>query len=108
MRPALPLADGEIDPVRTVGSCAVQERHTLSLEAPSLLAGATERESGRETAVGEHHAVAGNLPLIRVAVQGESDEPRHARRSDEPCDLAVGRHLPPWNLTDDGIDPLIE
>lgn len=75
------------------------EDDPLPLEEFTLDVGTTKGESRRETSVAEDHSMAGNLPLIGVAVERKTNVTRRTRSTDHRGDLTIGGDAALGDLT---------
>lgn len=108
----MPLAASQIDPPSPIAGIAVRlrryERHTLGLQQRTLRVRPTEREPRRQRTITEHHAVAWDHTLLRIAMQRIPHQPRAARRPDQRRDLPIRGDHAPRNPTHHRIHTLVE
>lgn len=97
-----------VDPGRSASTPLLQEGHSFSLKPLALLVGTPKGETGGKTAVCENHAMARNIPLIGIAVKGETDKPGRMGRANHVGDLPIRCDFPARYLTDSRIDALIK
>ena len=84
----------------------IGKRHALPHQELTLSIGAAKGEALTDTAVGKHHAVAGNLARAGVAMQRIAHIARAPRTTGEQRHLTVRGDHPLGNLLDHLVHPL--
>src|SRR5512143_505679 len=98
----IPLMGSHVD------ASVEEEGHALALQQAALAPGIAGADGRAQPAAPLHDALPGYACAVRIPLHRPAHDPGAARRPQQLGNLAVSRHLAPWDLFDEGVDAVEE